>query len=118
MGFPVNELTSALWRATLKDQDGTAVPGSTLTDLRLTLYEKTSGTILNNRDNQNVLNQNQVTVDESGLITWQIMPADNAIVTTKKLEIHVAVLTASWSSGTRKMVHQFEIDVTNINKVP
>lgn len=116
--FDVTEKTSALYEATLQDEAGVAVAGSSLATLTLTLYDVATGTILNSRNAQNVLNLNGVTVSEAGALAWTMVPADNAITTTSRsYELHRAVFIATWDT-TKQMVHEVEIRVRNIGKVP
>lgn len=115
----INELTSASYTTTLKDETGAVIPAASLTALTLSLYEANGGATVNSRSNQNVLNANNVTVDSNGLLTWAIQPADTAIIDgTKAVEPHIAVFRATWASGAKSCVHQFELDVTNIQTVP
>lgn len=128
MSFPVTEKASAVYTGKLVDQTGAAVSGSVLNTLTLTLYDKLTGTSINGRNAQNVLNQNDVTVDDSGVITWTLQPADNAIVNTTLpssystdsdghyLEKHVALFQATWgSSGACN--HEIVIYVVALDKV-
>lgn len=110
---PVLERTSARYSGTLKDELGNVVPGANLTALLLTLYDLETGTVLNSRSAQNVLNANGVTVDGSGVVVWLMDPADNAIVTTgRSSERHRAVFDIQWGTGKRS-VHRIDIQVDN-----
>lgn len=95
------ERTSAVYTTTLVAADGvTPIPSASITSLTLTLkvLDKLAsgaagsqdGAIINSRNAQNVLNVNNVTIHAtSGLLTWAIQPADNAILdTTKTHELH------------------------------
>ena len=61
----VNEKITARYTADIQDHEENAIAGSSLTTLTLTLYDKVTGTVINSRDNQDVLNTNGVSVDES-----------------------------------------------------
>ena len=102
----VLEETSAVFTATLlsdKTDPDSTISSANLSSLTLTLYDKCTGTILNSRENQNVLNANNCTVDVNGLFTWNIQADDNQIVSTTldagEYEEHVGLLTWVWSSG-------------------
>ena len=100
-----NEHSSAEYSALLKDQTGAAIGAANLTLVRLTLYDRDTDTILNARDDQNVLNTNDVLiaddVDGNTLLTWAMQPADNAIIaqTRKGAEVHTALFTFEWPGG-------------------
>lgn len=111
---PVNELTTARYTASLVDETGAVVPASSLSALTLLLYDKATGTVLNGRNNQNVLNTNGVTVDENGNLVWILSPPDNTIVTTTEPhEVHVAVFTGHWGAG-KEVTHDIAITVRNL----
>ena len=113
----VNEGSAAQYTATLKDPSGTVVPTSNLIALGLVLYNQRDGSIINTRGTlsgtdytfQDVRPTNDSAVNNvtfhatSGLMTWQIQPADNAIVDTTlapgESETHVAVFKFSYTSG-------------------
>lgn len=110
-----NELSSGVYTATLTDENGDAVPASAINSLKLTLKDVDSGTIINSRDRQDVLNTNNVTVHAtSGLLTWTIQPADNAIVSASKadgdIERHLAVFELVFST-TKRQNHRVELEV-------
>jgi hypothetical protein len=115
---PVNEHSSAVYTATLTDQSGAALAASMLTAVTLTLYDKASDTILNERDGQDVLNANDVTIDENGVLTWAMQPADNVIVNQarKTPEVHVALWMFAWATG--HYHHAAEIEVVPLKRVP
>lgn len=115
--FTVTERTSARYTGTLKDETGATVAGSALTTATLTLFDTKTGTILNTRNAQNVLNANDVTISEAGALVWLMAPADNSIVTdTLPAEGHRAVFSFTWGAG-KRLVHEVQISVRNIQMV-
>jgi hypothetical protein len=118
-GFsPVAERTTPLYTATLVDEDGAIIPGSTLTTLVLTHYNLATDAILNSRDAQNVLNANNVTVSELGILEWVLQPLDTLIVDdTLCLETHVALFEFTWNSGARVGKHEIRYEVRNYEQV-
>ncbi len=131
MGAPwrVNEGSTAVYTATLKDEADTVIPLAAMTTLVLTLYNKekqglldTSGVqvdnIINSRNALDVLNDNNVTYHAtSGLLTWTMQKEDNTIVDdTLDSELHTALFTFTWSSGTKDGAHQVEIRVKNLQR--
>lgn len=115
----LNEATTGLLTFQLNKVDtastGTLALGELLT-LTLTLYEAESGTILNSRDIQNILNINNVTISTTGLVRWQVQPADTAIIGTGLIEEHVALFRWTWAAGQQS--EEIHFYVKNITKVP
>ena len=116
---PINERTICKYTTDpLLDEDGAAVAGASLTTATLTLYELKTGTILNSRNAQNVLNANNVTISAAGVVAWTMLPADNAIVNDRlDQELHVAVFDFRWDAGVSRAIHEVRFLVNNIDKV-
>ena len=116
---PVNERTTARYTSgPLTDEDGVVVAGSILSSATLTLYDQRTGNILNSRNAQNVNQANGVTIGDDGVVSWLLVPADNAIVNTRlPQELHVAVFDFRWDAGTSRAMHEVNILVNNIGKV-
>jgi hypothetical protein len=88
---PFPEETSVVYSATIVDSTSTAVP--TLTSMELTVFDKGSGLVLNNRRNQDVLNINGG-VFTSGAFTFNFSPDDLKMLSKRSLyEDHVARFT-------------------------
>lgn len=116
--FSVRERTTRRYTAVLKDETGAVIGSGTLSSLKLTLYNRADGSIINTRNQQNVLNANGVTVDASGNLTWTMDPADNPIVdATLSYEEHVALFEIGWSSDAKKNNHEVIVRVENVNKI-
>jgi len=114
----VNEKVTARYTADVQDHEENAIAGSSLTTLTLTLYDQSTGTIINSRNAQDVLNTNGVTVNSSGNLVWIIDPDDNAIVTsTSKVEKHIALFAWTWDSGNKAGKHEVMLHVKNLTKV-
>ena len=105
---------TAVFTATLRDKDGTAIPAASLASLTLTLTDAASGGVVNSRDAQDVLNTANVTVNSSGGLVWTIQIADVAQQTAASVERaeHVAKFTAVTSSETITHVHRLYITAT------
>ena len=120
--FDVTERSSALYTATLVDEAGDAVERDAIDSLRLWLYEVRSNTIINSRDNQDVLAQGSHGVTfADGVVSWQLSPDDNAIVRATQqpvVEYHEAVFAATWSGGARGKTWKVSIRVSNLTPVP
>ena len=117
----VNEGTTLVYTTTITDSAGNALALASIDTLTLTLYDVASGSIINSRTAQDVLNANQVTVHAtSGLLTWTALPADMAIVTAAKLagnvEHHVALFEMVYST-TKGLNHEVDLYVTQLENV-
>ena len=124
--FRAKQNTSAVYTATLVDENDAPIQLANLTTITLTLYNAdvpepspTSANIINSRSAQNVKNANQVTIHStSGLLTWEMVPADNPIVDeTKRTELHIARFDFTYNSGAKTGAHEVRIRVENLRKV-
>ena len=114
----IPEKSSAKYTATLKDENGVVIPFATLDTLILTLYDLTTGNIINSRNAVNALNANNVTLHAtSGLLIYLMQPDDNKIIGTGLEEVHIILFQGAWSSGTKAVRHQIQITVSNFLKV-
>lgn len=119
--FAIKEKTTPKYTATLLDEDGNAIPLSSIDTITLTLYNLSATTrdVINSRNAQDVKNTNNVTIHAtSGLLTWSMQIADNAIADAlKRVERHRACFVFTYSGGTKRGTHEVDFDVENIEKV-
>lgn len=114
---PHPEHTTGTLTTTIKDNAGVAIPAASLTTLKLTLYNEYTLTVINDRDHQNILNANNVTVDANGLLTWSIQELDRVIEDdTKTQELHRALF--EWTAPGVVGKHEHQFTVANLAKVP
>ena len=102
MSFAVRQDCGAKYTAVLLNEASAPVAGSTLTTLKLTLWDYATRQILNGRDLQDVKNANNVTIDESGNLAWYLQPNDNALIGTVAegvTESHRAKFEWTWGTG-------------------
>lgn len=95
-------------RYTLRDNDGAVIPVASLSTLTMTLRDAKSGSIVNSRSAQDVLNTNGVTVDSSGALVWTIAVADTTLLDSSlESEEHVAEFLFVTTGGLKgKIVHR------------
>lgn len=115
---PVPERSSARITAKLEDEAGAGIPGGSLTTLTLTLYAAGPGTVINNRNKQNALNANGVTIDASGNLVYQMDPLDNQNIGSDPTERHIALFEWTWSAGAKAGKHEVLLTVVNLGQVP
>lgn len=94
---------SGLFTGTLLDANGTAIPLANINSITLTITDAATGSIVNSRNSQNVLNANNVTVHAtSGALSWLIQPGDTTLLNSSSAyEEHIAEFT--WTYETSKV---------------
>lgn len=113
----VKERETGIETFTLKDENGAVVPGSALDAATLTLSVVPTGAIVNSRNAQNVLNANNVTISEQGVVTWTMQAADVAILDdTRRIEVHRALFVFTWN-GTRTLPYELDYEIDNLSKL-
>jgi hypothetical protein len=99
------EEVSALLTATLKDETGVVIPGTTLEVLMISVYAKGStDTLL--RSSDDALADPNISVSALGVLTWNIQPYETRFVdrtielgANNDREVHEAVFEAAWASA-------------------
>ncbi|HSE44851.1 MAG TPA: hypothetical protein VLA89_05940 [Gemmatimonadales bacterium] len=110
-----------LYAKAIGDADPLPIPGSVLDSLTLTYYQEYSEEIINNRSLQNVLQINNVTVDENGLLTWTLQQADSVILDDSLgKEPHMARFDFTYpgANGTEQSRHLVRLLVKNFRVTP
>lgn len=125
--FTVVEETSAEISWQFRDEDNASIENTSLQSVTLTLYSIGGNTIINGRDDQDILGvgktgANDVVITGQGAATWYMQPADNMIVDGDTLEDHMALIEWSWNPGdgfgVRQGKQQIRINVQNFVRVP
>lgn len=104
--------TTGLFSGTLLDEAGAAIPLANINSLTLTLRDAMTGSIINSRSSQNVLNANNVTVNNTtGAVNWSIQVGDTAPAsTTTSYREHVAEFTCTYeTTKVLKFIHRMRI---------
>lgn len=113
-----NELAAGTFTATVLAPNGVdPLPASQITAFTITLYDSETGTIINSRDSQNILNANDVTIDEDGHLTWLIQAEDNIIVDDHlETEDHIVDLFWTFDGGSGSA--SYTLTITNLERIP
>lgn len=74
-----NEKTSMTITSQLLDIDGVAVPGSVLDVMMITIHHFNDRS-LRIRSSDDVLSDSRITIDESGLLNWEVRPYETQII--------------------------------------
>lgn len=114
--YYVRDGDTSVFTATIQDEDSVAIPAASLLTLKCWLYVQSTGTIINSRSDQSVLNANGGTVDSSGNFELTLSPADNEHQGTATTEIHVLLLRYTYNVD-RAGSHEALIQVTDQPKV-
>lgn len=101
-GRTINEKSTPVYSFQLQDTDGTNLDKTEIAALAMYLYDIDSGEIINSRDNQDILDDNNVTVGATGLVEWTMQEDDTAIIGTHKhgkIEKHRAEFILTLTNG-------------------
>ena len=112
--------TTGIYSFELVDQDGDAIDVGQLEIVTLTYYDKETRQIINTRESQDVLQDNNVTIlTDAGppivtTLTWSIQQEDTTIIDARReLETHIALFKWTWAT-TRKGLHEVQFQVESI----
>lgn len=75
----IAEGSTPSYMATIVDGNGNAIPASSLTTLTLTIANTTTGVVINNCQQVNILNSGRGTVDANGLLTINLLVGDTSL---------------------------------------
>lgn len=118
--FNHDELTTPEHVFTIVDGDGLAIADGVLDTLTLTFYNRADEAIINSRDDQNVLDANDVDVN-NGVVTWAMLTLDTIIIDdTLTHEYHIALWewTYSPAAATLSGKHETRFRTRNLVRVP
>jgi hypothetical protein len=113
----VPEKCSFYYSGYLKDEEGNAIVAADLTTLTVTVYDETTGTIINGVENTNILNTGRGSIDAAGLLEVVLLPADMAVVGTGKRETHILLIQWTWATGSKAGKKEVAFPVQNLTKV-
>lgn len=113
----INEKSSAVYTATLKDENDTAIGSGAIDALTITLVNKADGSTINSRLDQNALNANNVAVTGAGVLTYTLQEADTAINDVDlATETHVATFKLQFNT-TSYLTWDVEFTIRNLAQV-
>ncbi len=122
---PIAEGTTPTIELTLRDVGvggavGLPVPAADMDSIRLTHYVRGTGSIINSRDAQDVLNAGIGTYHAtSGLLTLALAAADTVLESATALrEVHVALIEYTYNGGAGAGKHEVVYTVANLAQVP
>lgn len=94
----INEGSTARYTCTFTDAAGAAINPMAVTDIRAWLRDPVSGTVVNGRDNQSVLNANGGTYS-AGTFTLVLSAADTVSVGTREIQPRTLTLRITYTDG-------------------
>jgi hypothetical protein len=91
--------------ATILKDDGTALAGSVVTALTLTIRNRdASNTVINGR-NESALTPVATYLSEAGALTIDLLPADNVLIdSTKYEEVHRVIVKWTYTGGAKGLL--------------
>lgn len=112
----VKEGETASYVATLTGPGGAAITDTDFTAITLTYIDETTHSPINSRDEQDVLNTNDVTLSGVAILTWAIQIDDTPFVDptqTQQIEFHRAIFTFDFDigSGPERGIHEVRIPI-------
>lgn len=114
----VPEQVSVRITGVIKDEAGNGVPGANLTTLTLTLYDSSTESIINSRNDSDINGVNGGSVDASGNLVMKLSPADNALIGTGDSEKHIALIEWTYNSGADTGRAEVIFTVANLKRAP
>jgi hypothetical protein len=113
----VKEKSSALVTGVLKDENGAPLGLADVDTLTATLYDKTSGAIINGRNAQTIKNANGGEVDAAGNFKLHLSANDNVIIDGTIIGVEPHVLIVEWTYAVGKTGKEvFLVDVENLSR--
>lgn len=94
----LNERTSSAYVGTFKTPLGAAIPGASITSVRMTLTAQPSGAVINGRNNVETLGDNG-SVSTSGEYTLLLDPADLVMDGTPGMQARRMLLQVTYTDG-------------------
>ncbi len=79
-----------------------AIAKAALATVTATLYDETTGAVINSRNDQDILDANGCVVDASGNLTLRLQPLDNVLVGSPDVddhETHILRIQWTWDDG-------------------
>lgn len=118
----INEYSTGEYEAVLTDEQGELILLNQVTSITIHLIELATGNVVNGRDQQDALNDNDVTFGVSdGTLTWTIQKEDTEIVNEEtkvwEYESHLATITVLWQSGERAAHREILLKCFNLHSV-
>lgn len=103
------ESRNAQYEFDLVDEDGDPVTGAAIEALTLTFYDKLTKAIINTRQDQDVLNKANVTIDNAGHVVWSVQALDSPVLDRKReQEQHIGEWRWEYDAGkSGNMQHSF-----------
>lgn len=100
----------------LTGPNAAAIADTDFSAITLTYVDEATLSVINSRNEQDVLNANNVTLSATALLTWSIQAADTTFVDpslTRMIEYHRAIFTFTFDigSGTEVGIHEVRIPI-------
>jgi len=117
---PIAEGATARVNFKVVDEDGAGLEAVNLDALTVTLFNERDGTIINSREDINILNVNGGIVGVDGVSSWTMDPDDNPILApspTRAEEFHTALFEWEYDSSNKAGKQPVRLRVVNLQHV-
>lgn len=113
-GDCILEQSSARYVGTLTDHTGAVISDGAVSAITATLVDASTGTAINSRSAQNVLNANGGTLS-SGVFTLVLSTSDTVAVGTQEMQPRRLTLKVTYSSGV--LTHEVHFFVRSLENI-
>lgn len=114
----VDERNNGSYSGTVYDESSQVVDLTSVDEIKATLYDIDTGTIINSRSGQNAKNANQFTATAQGVFTFAWRPEDQIVIDdSKDVEDHMLLVVIKWGSGARQVNKQIVFRVSNVRNL-
>lgn len=116
--YKITEGSTQIYTVTLVDESGDPIPLAQISSIQLTYKNDLKDTVINTREDQNVLNANDCTYHATdGTFTWNLQVADTTAVNADlRFDTNLAVITWTWNGGLSQQRHAFYIQTENLGR--
>jgi hypothetical protein len=106
------QLTSYLLTGTLRQENRSALAGTLIDTITVTIYDRDSNEIVNDRDHVELFaNTGDIVVSSTGALSWWMDPEDQEVLhTARGVEVHILVLDFLLLDG-RRFNYEAQLDV-------
>jgi|SRR6185437_13617476 len=111
---PIPAGSTALYKVTFVQSDGTPITLGMLTTVTLTICDTLTGEIINDCDNVDIFNTGRGSVSSDGVLSVQLLAGDTAVAVPgygAYIVNRTLVINWTYNSGTLASAHKFNFQI-------